>query len=68
VKHKTTRHLWAMQTLMLSWELRERESEYEYIQSVGRELMRRTDTSPERCARAAVEQAERRRENGHVWD
>lgn len=62
----TTRELWARQSLFLSTKWRKlTENEFEYIHAVGRELMRRTDTSPERRAREAYQQAVRRAKKNH---
>lgn len=65
MKNMATRELWARQSLLLSWDSN-RENDYEYIHAVGRELMRRTDISPERRARAAYEQAKRREDRKDV--
>lgn len=61
MKNIATRELWARQSLLLSWGV-SGDDDWEYIQVAGRELMRRTDTSPARRARAAVEQTDRRKQ------
>jgi hypothetical protein len=64
MKQIATRELWAKQSLLLNWG-QANLNHLEYIRAAGRELMRRTDTSPGRRSREAYQQSVRRAKIAH---